>query len=215
MSWLQSFCIYQVLRFWVVVTSLPMVILGCGISTLILVYPHLASGSLLLALSAFFFTLIGLMGTLAAVKKSKYATLSYGITLLLVCGVEVLLGGLFYLYLDEIRLYIEDDLTRGQQRSSKHDQKAWRHFHKNLNCCFRNQTSSLGCVDCISALRQEFHSYVPSLGTVAIFAFFFQLISACCALSYYNFYVPSADYKSRLAYSSVRQSLPRVDRRFD
>jgi hypothetical protein len=41
-----------------------------------------AIGSLLIGTSGFFYTIIGLIGTLAAIKKSKYATLSYGITLL-------------------------------------------------------------------------------------------------------------------------------------
>lgn len=42
---------------------------------------YLAAGSLLVGTSGFFFTTVGLIGTLAAIKKSKYATLSYGITL--------------------------------------------------------------------------------------------------------------------------------------
>lgn len=214
MSWIQSFCAYQALRFMVVVTSLPMVICGSGVSTLVLAYPHIAAGSLLIGTSGVFFTTVGLIGTLAAIKKSKYATLSYGITLLLLCGIEVLLGGLFYLYLDQVRDFVESDLSQGQRRTSKPDRKAWARVERQFKCCLESDIApKMSCsTDCISALRHEFNSFMPSIGTIAILVFFFQLVSACCALSYYNFYVPSSEYKPRVQYLD-RPRLPRLDRR--
>lgn len=174
---------------------------------------YLAAGSLLVGTSGFFFTTVGLIGTLAAIKKSKYATLSYGITLLLLCGVEVLLGGLFYLYIDEVKEYVDSDLSNGQDRNSKHDRRAWSQVRNQYNCCLKSDIQMSCSMDCISALRQDFHSYLPSIGTVAILIFFFQLLSACCALSYYNFYVPSTEYKERVAYLD-RRTLPRLERRY-
>lgn len=199
MGWIQSFCIYQALRFMVVVTSLPMVIGGTGITTLVLSYPHLAIGSLLIGTSGFFYTIIGLIGTLAAIKKSKYATLSYGITLLLLCGVEVLLGGLFYLNLEDIKQYIDKDLSDGQETSSTHDKTAWDQIQNQYKCCLQSDNQLSCSIDCISALQHEFNAHLASFGTVAILFFFFQLMSACCALSYYNFFMPSYIYKERLS----------------
>jgi hypothetical protein len=188
-----------------------MVICGTGLSTLVLSYPHIAAGSLLVGTSSFFFTTVGLIGTLAAIKKSKYATLSYGITLLLLCGVEVLLGGLFYLYLDEVKEYVDNDLYNGQLRTSEHDRKAWAQIKNRKNCCLKTDNQMSCSMDCISALRQDFHSFLPSIGTAAILIFFAQLISACCALSYYNFYVPSSEYKERVL---PDRTVPRLDRRY-
>lgn len=53
------------------------------------------SGGIVLAIMSTFLTIIGLSGNLSSIKKSKYATLAYGITLLRVIKVRTQLKKFF------------------------------------------------------------------------------------------------------------------------
>ena len=67
---------------------------------------------------------------------------------LLLCGVEVLLGGLFYLYIDEVQEYVDTDLTNGQQRNSEHDRKAWNLIRNQKNCCLKTDNQMVTFLIC-------------------------------------------------------------------
>ena len=50
----------------------------------------------------------------------------------------MLLGGLFYLYIDEVKEYVDSDLSNGQDRNSRHDRRAWSQVRNQYNCCLKS-----------------------------------------------------------------------------
>lgn len=201
MDWIRPFCIYQLFRALVLITSLPMLILGAGLSSLLLRYPHLDSGGIVLAIMSTFLTIIGLSGNLSSIKKSKYATLAYGITLLLVCGVEVSVGCIIYFKYESLSLFIREDLI-ASQRDVQY-QKPWTDFKEQFDCCLNDYKNNCS-MTCIDQLRRLFYSKLFQIGNILIALFFFQLISACLSLCLYGYYLPSEVYKSEIQNASKR-----------
>ena len=54
----------------------------------------------------------------------------------------MLLGGLFYLYLDQVRDFVESDLSQGQRRTSKPDRKTWDRVERQFKCCLESDMGS-------------------------------------------------------------------------
>ena len=113
-----------------------------------------------------FASFVGFVGNISAVKKSKYATLTYGITLLLVlkfyyssftyvvqillnfdklllCGAEVVVGCCIYFKFESLAEYINSDLLASQTSSSTIHRESWDRIKQQFNCCLIHQNISV------------------------------------------------------------------------
>jgi len=203
MGWIKSFCIYQFFRILVIITSLPMLVLGTGLSSLLLRYPQKDSGSIIIVILSIFASCVGFVGNIASVKKSKYATLTYGITLLLLCGAEVVIGSCIYFKFDALAEYIHNDLLSSQSSSSSIHRESWDRIKQQFNCCLIHQNIS-NCSNCNLHIKRVFYTQLRSIGNILVSIFFFQLCSACLSLCLYGYYQPSSIYKQELQKASEK-----------
>jgi len=196
MNWVPNFCVYQALRITVVFTTCPLVLCGGSIAALTLSYPlgvtTIGTGVLSCTL-----TVLGLIGTLGSAKKSRYAVLIYSISLLLLCILEVVAGGLLYTKYEFVADFIKNDMISSQQDERILARKYWASFKAQSQCCLEEEFYKSCQQSCIDVQKAFFNSMLPKLGSTVLIIFFYQLFSACAALCFFHFFMPSNFYKAQ------------------
>ncbi|CAG5110297.1 Oidioi.mRNA.OKI2018_I69.chr2.g4710.t1.cds [Oikopleura dioica] len=199
MNWVPNFCIYQALRITVVLTTCPLVLCGGSIGALTLTYPSLGITTISSGLLSCTLTILGLIGTLGSAKKSRYAVLAYSISLLLLCILEVVAGGFLYTRYELVTNFIEADMKESQKDDQILAKRFWSSFKVQNQCCLEEEFYKSCQQSCIDVQKALFNSMLPSLGSTVLIIFFYQLFSACAALCFFHFFMPSSYYKAQVS----------------